>query len=115
MKKLFTYGTLQQENVQLETFGRKLKGTKATLTSYVVSQIKIKDKNVIMVSGSNMHPILKFTGNILDEVHGTVFDITKNELVKADKYEVEEYHRVLIKLKSGQIAWAYTISKEDFI
>lgn len=33
-EKLFSYGTLQQETVQLSTFGRKLQGTADVLIGY---------------------------------------------------------------------------------
>ena len=104
MEKLFSYGTLQQKNVQIETFGRKLKGVKDTLLGYCLSEIEIKDVAVIKASGKIFHPILRFTGNSRDEVSGTVFEITKEELQQADEYEVKEYQRVMAKLKSEETA-----------
>ncbi len=93
MEKLFSYGTLQLENVQKETFGRILTGTKDSLIGYILSEVKIKDKEVIRKSGMDIHPILKFTGNSNDKVEGTIFAITAEELQQADDYEVEEYTR----------------------
>lgn len=43
MELLFSYGTLQQEEVQIENFGRELKGTKDFLPSYVLAEVKITD------------------------------------------------------------------------
>ena len=40
MEKLFSYGTLQMEHVQQETFGRKLHGVKDTLAGYTLSTVK---------------------------------------------------------------------------
>lgn len=40
MENLFSYGTLQKEKVQLETFGRKLDGNKDTLIGYEVDEYK---------------------------------------------------------------------------
>lgn len=111
MEKLFSYGTLQQTNVQIETFGRKLIGQKDTLLGYFLSEIEIKDKAVIKASGRNIHPILKLSKDLYDEVDGTVFEITKPELLQADEYEVDEYQRVSAKLKSGEVAWIYVESK----
>ena len=111
MEKLFSYGTLQQMNVQIETFGRKLSGQKDILLGYYLSEIEIKDKAVIKASGKNIHPILKPSKDLHDEVKGTVFEITKQELLQADGYEVAEYTRVLAKLKSGEVAWIYAQSK----
>ena len=107
MENLFSYGTLQQEKVQLDTFGRLLEGKRDVLQEYCISEVKIKDKSVIKLSGKEMHPILIFTGDIKDEVEGTVFRINFSELLMADKYEVDDYSRVEAILKSGTKSWIY--------
>jgi gamma-glutamylcyclotransferase (GGCT)/AIG2-like uncharacterized protein YtfP len=111
MEKLFSYGTLQQTNVQLSTFGRELLGTKDILVGYVISTLKITDEHVVKTSGKNVHPILTFTGNNNDEVIGTVFEISDDELAQADKYEVKEYTRIAAVLKSGVKTWIYAAAK----
>lgn len=98
---------MQYETVQLSTFGRKLNGSHDILIGYRLSQIQINNPNVIATSGESMHPILIHTGNIADEVSGTVFNITPAELRLADKYEVADYKRVCVKLLSGSSAWVY--------
>lgn len=108
MELLFSYGTLQLENVQLKTFDRLLDGGKDILMGYSVSKIEISDEEVIATSGERYHPILKYTRNNADVVNGTVFELTSEELNQADKYEVKEYSRVLAKLKSGRDTWIYT-------
>ena len=108
MEKLFSYGTLQMENVQRETFGRILKGSKDILVGYVLSEVKITDKTVIDKSGTDTHPILKATQILSDEVEGTIFEVTHEELMQADDYEVEEYARIKADFKSGISAWVYT-------
>jgi hypothetical protein len=40
-------------------------------------------------------------------VAGVVFEITAEELVAADRYEVAQYFRVEVTLKSGVKAWVY--------
>ena len=107
MELLFSYGTLRLETVQLKIFGRLLIGTKDTLTAYSVSKIGISGEDVIAASGECYHPILKYTGNSLDIVKGTVFELTSEELTQADEYEVKEYSRVQAKLKSGKNTWVY--------
>tara|TARA_B100000929_G_scaffold33033_1_gene23903 strand:+ start:1017 stop:1349 length:333 start_codon:yes stop_codon:yes gene_type:complete len=107
MENLFSYGTLQQKKVQLDTFDRLLEGKKDVLKEYCVSEIKIKDPSVIGLSGKEVHPILRFTGNNFDEVKGMVFKISYNELLMADEYEVEDYSRLEVVLKSGTKAWVY--------
>ncbi|WP_345004656.1 hypothetical protein [Snuella lapsa] len=41
---LFSYGTLQLEDVQLQNYNRKLKGFRGTLEGYKLSQIEITDE-----------------------------------------------------------------------
>lgn len=107
MEKLFSYGTLQYESVQLSTFGRKLEGVPDVLLGYKLEKIKITDPDVIKTSGESEHLILIPSGNIQDQIKGTVFEISPAELKQADDYEVEAYKRVKINLLSGGRAWAY--------
>ena len=113
MEKLFSYGTLQMLDVQLDTFGRKLKGKKDFLIGYRLCTVKIQDEMVIKISGTNIHPILKYTGNNIDVVEGTVFEITSSELLQADEYEVDEYIRIVGNFKSGEKAWAYVCAATE--
>lgn len=107
MEKLFSYGTLQQENVQLSTFGRLLTGHTDQLPGYTIRNLRITDPEVLAASGKEFHPILHYTGNPADRVDGTVFDLTAEELAQADSYEVDDYQRIAAKLVSGTIAWIY--------
>ena len=100
------------ENVQIETFGRKLNGTKDVLPGYVIAEVKIMDEKVISASGNDVHPILRYTGRDLDEVEGTIFEITKAELQQADDYEVDEYTRVMVSCKSGNSVWVYVAADD---
>ncbi len=70
MTKLFSYGTLQQENVQLATFGRKLTGDKDSLIGYRIGEIEITDADVIAKSGKTHHPMLIKTNSPHDLVNG---------------------------------------------
>jgi len=112
VEKLFSYGTLQDKKVQLETFGRELSGQKDFLPNYIVSTVEIKDESVIKISGTNIHPILKKTDNPEDLITGTVFEISAEELLQADSYEVEEYKRVSATLKSGVTSWIYADARD---
>ena len=107
MELLFSYGTLQQENVQIANFGRKLVGTKDSLPLYSLGMLRITDKRVLRESGKEFHPILQFTGKLSNEVVGTVFELTADEIARADDYEVDDYQRVKAKLKSGRSCWIY--------
>ncbi len=107
MNKLFSYGTLQTKQVQMDTFGRLLKGKKDVLRRYCVENLKITDPEVIKSSGTDIHPILHFTGNNNDFVEGTIYDITDDELQQADRYEVDDYKREEVVFESGIKAWVY--------
>lgn len=107
MPLLFSYGTLQLEEVQLATFGRTLSGRSDALVGYQQSMLEITDPQVIATSGKAHHPIVRHTDNPKDEVPGMVFEITDEELAHADRYEVSDYKRVRAQLASGDEAWVY--------
>jgi gamma-glutamylcyclotransferase (GGCT)/AIG2-like uncharacterized protein YtfP len=111
MPLLFSYGTLQQLNVQLATFGRELSGTSDSIVGYEQSLVAIDDPEVVRTSGKTHHPIVKYTGNAAARVSGTVFEITAQELEHADRYEVSAYKRVAAPLSSGRTAWVYVDAK----
>jgi Gamma-glutamyl cyclotransferase, AIG2-like len=104
---LCSYGTLQQEDVQISSFGRLLKGTDDALPGYRQSMIEITDPDVIRKSGKNFHPIVVASDNPADEISGKAFRITEAELAAADAYEVSDYKRIQVRLKSGVGAWVY--------
>jgi gamma-glutamylcyclotransferase (GGCT)/AIG2-like uncharacterized protein YtfP len=112
MAYLFSYGTLQLLQVQLDTFGRPLQGQADTLTGFVLSQVRITDPAVISSSGSDSHPILRYTGKPQHEITGTVFALTESELQAADQYEVADYQRVAVRLASGIQSWVYVSAAE---
>ena len=104
---LFSYGTLQQRDVQLATFGRELHGTADQLVGFRQSMVEIEDLEVVKTSGKSYHPIVKQTSVVEDRVAGTAFEVTDDELGNADKYEVSDYKRVSAPLVSGRTAWVY--------
>lgn len=104
---LFSYGTLQQRDVQLATFGRGLRGTPDQLLGFRQSMVKIEDLEVVKTSGKTHHPIVSRTDVVEDRIAGTVFEVTDEELANADKYEVSDYKRVSAPLASGRTAWVY--------
>jgi gamma-glutamylcyclotransferase (GGCT)/AIG2-like uncharacterized protein YtfP len=108
MPLLFSYGTLQQENVQLSTFGRLLQGRRDELPGFEQSSVRIVDPQVVATSGKTHHANVTFNGKDDSRVSGTVFDITDTELAAADQYEQPAaYKRVTAMLASGKQAWVY--------
>jgi gamma-glutamylcyclotransferase (GGCT)/AIG2-like uncharacterized protein YtfP len=106
MIHLFSYGTLQQPGVQMASFGRLLKGAPDALPGWKKEMVEITDAEVFAQSGERFHPIV-VPGEAGDEVPGVVFEITADELASADRYEVNDYKRIAVTLKSGLEAFAY--------
>lgn len=106
-ENLFSYGTLQLEGVQLNTFGRKLQSTADALSGYKLVMVKITDEDFVVKSGTANHRSLQFTGNSSDVVEGVVLKVTRKELEQADDYEPEGYRRVKAQLRSGGNAWVF--------
>ena len=87
MPLLFSYGTLQQEDVQRSTFGRLLRGQVDELLGFEQSLARIEDPQVVTASGRTHHANVTFNGRNDSRVSGTVFEITDAELLAADQYE----------------------------
>ena len=106
IERLFSYGTLQQDDVQKASFGRLLKGAPDALPGWRQVMIEITDGDVIAKSGKTHHPVI-LPGRPDEQVAGAVFEITPEELAAADRYEVSDYKRVSVTLASGLVAWVY--------
>jgi gamma-glutamylcyclotransferase (GGCT)/AIG2-like uncharacterized protein YtfP len=108
MPLLFSYGTLQQEDVQLSTFGRRLNGHPDELRGFELSRVPIADPAVARASGRNYHDNVTVNGGGDSRVSGMVFEISDDELALADRYErTASYERIAVTLASGKRAWVY--------
>jgi gamma-glutamylcyclotransferase (GGCT)/AIG2-like uncharacterized protein YtfP len=107
---LFSYGTLRQPDVQRATFGREIDGTPDAIVGYDLDYVTITDPRVIAASGSDRHPILKPTDRADAAVEGMVFAISEADLAAADEYEVDDYRRITVPLRSGGDAWVYVFA-----
>ena len=101
MPLLFSYGTLQQEDVQLSTFGRRLDGQRDALPRFGLGSVM-------------QYANVTYNGDEQSRVPGMVFEVTDAELALADEYEEPAlYTRLLVKLESGSEAWVYTHSPKS--
>jgi hypothetical protein len=108
MPSLFSYGSLQFEDVQLKTFGRKLKGEKDMLLGYEPSLVRIDDPAIVARLAKTHHDNAKYTGDDDSRIIGMVFELTDAELAQADEFEAEfGYVRIEAALGSGDQAWVY--------
>ncbi|WP_448661633.1 gamma-glutamylcyclotransferase family protein [Sphingomonas sp. CJ20] len=108
MEQLFSYGTLQLESVQRSQFGRLLTGAADSLTGFVLTQVQIRDPDVLAASGIETH--LALVPGDGPAIAGMVFALTPDELAAADVYESENYRRVPVTLASGTRAWVYVLA-----
>ena len=107
MPLLFSYGTLQQDEVQRATFGRRLTGRPDALVGFEQAQVLIEDPQVITTSGKTHHPIVRPSADPASRVPGSVFEVSDAEIRSADQYEVTAYRRIAVTLDSGAQAWVY--------
>lgn len=106
--KLFSYGTLQLEEIQLATFGRILLTEPDALAGYRIVMIPIEDEKVRDQLGMTHYRNIEYSGSVDDVVEGSVLSITQAELEQADFYEEDAaYVRIEVELKSGVKAWVY--------
>jgi hypothetical protein len=112
MPLVFSYGTLQDEDVQLSTLGRRLNGHSDELLGFERSLVRIEDPLQVATSGQTHHANVELSGNEASRVSGTVFEVSDAELATVDKYEsVFSYRRITAALASGPQAWVYVHSK----
>ena len=111
MPLLFSYGTLQQEDVQLATLGRRLDGHRDELIGFKPSLVKIEDRAMAARLGKTHHNNVLATRDTSSRVAGTVFQVTDDELARIDGYERPfSYVRQIAPLASGQECWVYAHS-----
>ena len=114
MPLLFSYGTLQDERVQVGTFGRKLRGQRDWLPGFERQLVSITNPRVVAGSGQSHHANARYTGLGEHRVDGTVLDVTEAELTAADAYErTSGYTRISVTLASGARAWVYVHEKDS--
>ncbi len=109
---LFSYGTLRQAGVQLAVFGRELAGKSDSLRGFELDFVKITDPDVIASSGSDEHPILKRSADPSAEVAGIALAVVPEDVPAADAYEVSDYVRITVTLKSGRRAYVYVSAEQ---
>jgi hypothetical protein len=107
MPLLFSYGSLQQDDVQAATFGRRLHGEADALVGFAPALVPITDPANATVAGRTHHANAVRTGGD-ERLAGTAFDVTDADLEAADGFErPAEYIRIETTLASGRRAWVY--------
>ena len=101
MPYLFTYGTLQDPQVQVYVFGRTLEGQPEELPYFKWY------KNAVY----GRYPLVKPSNQKEDMVKGMAYKVSEQDLERCDVYETSAYTRKRFTLKSGIEAWVY-VSQE---
>lgn len=103
---LFSYGTLQLEQVQRALFGRTLAGSADTLAGWRAAELAFRDPDAVATSGVETHLAL-----VADEaappIAGMLYTLTTAELAAADAYETDAYRRIEVTFASGRRGWVY--------
>jgi gamma-glutamylcyclotransferase (GGCT)/AIG2-like uncharacterized protein YtfP len=99
---LFSYGSLQREDVQLATFGRILSGRADELLAFELIPATR--------SGSGHANVVR--GAPESRVAGMAFEVSDSEMTAVDEYERrDDYTRIEAALASGLSTWVY-VSRE---
>jgi gamma-glutamylcyclotransferase (GGCT)/AIG2-like uncharacterized protein YtfP len=108
MPLIFSYGTLQQEDVQRSMYGRPVNGTPDELPGFEPAEVKIDDPELAAKLGTTHHANAILSTDPARRVTGTVFEVTDAELARTDAYEAPHaYKRIAVTLASGREAWVY--------
>ncbi|MCX7547191.1 gamma-glutamylcyclotransferase [Xanthomarina sp. F1114] len=104
---LFSYGALKSKEVQLDNFGRELKGTEDLLSGYKLTDEEIKDTSVIKIHKTEILSIATKSREENDHIKGLVFEILGEELMQIDRFGLSNYKRVKETTASGAEVWIY--------
>jgi gamma-glutamylcyclotransferase (GGCT)/AIG2-like uncharacterized protein YtfP len=107
MPSLFSYGTLQREDVQLETFGRRLTGEPDELLGFELGRVAIGEPAVAAKLGRSYYDDAVPARSEI-RLPGTVLEVTEDELATADHFELgAAYRRIAATTASGRSVWLY--------
>ena len=93
MIHLFSYGTLQQDGVQMASFGRLLKGAADALPGWKREMVEITDPDVLAKRGRAFIPSW-FPEPSPMKWRAWCSKSRAAELASADRYEVADYKRI---------------------
>jgi len=108
---IFSYGSLQHEDVQLAVYGRIVRGEPDSLVGWTLTCIEVPRSHKAASSGATHYANVERSTQSANAVAGTLLELTDAELEASDGYERDaDYVRVLNTLASGRSAWVYVSS-----
>ena len=100
---LFSYGTLQDDKIQLVIFGRLLEGVDDYLYGFRLETITFEDG----LGQKNSYPIAIASSDPEQKISGKIYELIHEEITKADSYEGSSYKRIKVKSGLGRPCWVY--------
>jgi gamma-glutamylcyclotransferase (GGCT)/AIG2-like uncharacterized protein YtfP len=111
---LFSYGTLQLEEVQRRTFGRVPSSEADRLAGYRIVLTRVDNPEFVAETGKDLHNTLAPCAEGGCWVDGVALDLSPEEMTIADDYERRaSYRRMQVVLMSGRRAWVYVVENDD--
>ncbi len=104
---LFSYGTLQNEDVQRDVLGKVLPGQADRLPFYDQSVLEVVNGGRAEASGTARYLLAHYSGRHTDVLQGTAYPVTAADLRRTDKFQGPAYKRIASVLGSGVCAWVY--------
>ena len=101
MPLVFSYGSLQHEDVQVATFERPLRGQPDELVGFERCD-------------TPQHANVTFNGRNDSRVSGTVFEITDAELARADRYEERDAYTRIATVLAARDSARYSILASEW-
>ncbi len=106
-ERLFTFGTLQDPDIQRAVFGTVIEGTKDVLEGYIIDHIEYREQDDNLLSGPRRYLAIEPSENSSEFIPGIVIELTEDQLDRADAYEGPAYARIKVVLASGRMSWVY--------
>ncbi len=114
MPLIFSYGSLQEEAVQLAVYGRALRANRDALVGWVRTLIEVPQWHKAAAQGTTHYANLERSQSSSDIIEGTVLEVSDAELAASDGYEDDAgYQRAMITLTSGRRAWVYVSAQSS--
>lgn len=104
---LFSYGSLNSKELQLQHYGRIVHGSADILSGYTLYDTKINQYSTSTIKEIIPIKIARKSAEKSAQIEGMVLEITGEELVKTDKLVASDSKRVLVTTDTGTEAWLY--------
>jgi len=95
MTKIFTYGSLLDDDVREKVLGRVIDGKSTVLLGYE------------KIPHSHFYIYPTIIKNTSKKVEGKIFDVSALDLERLDRYETQLYKKIPVTVSTGEKALTY--------